>query len=133
MALSHRHRTSLLTTLTPLVGEEEAEALLAEFPSNDLDTPATKDFVRAEGAIMRAEFQTEMGALRTEMVDGLTAVRTEMVDGSAGLRGEMRDGFAGQRQQLLELELRISEKLRVQMVWLVGIMLAAVGMVAMVS
>jgi len=42
-------------TLSPLVGEEEAEALLAEFPSRDLDEPVTKEFLRAELADFRAE------------------------------------------------------------------------------
>ena len=38
----------------PIIGEEEADALLSHCPSNDLDTPATKDFVRAEIAQLEA-------------------------------------------------------------------------------
>ena len=56
MALSQKHRSSLNLSLSPVVGTEEAEALLDEFPANDRDLPASKDFVRAE-----------IGALRSEM------------------------------------------------------------------
>ncbi len=55
MALTERHRSSIYLSLIPLLGEEEAEALLAQFPAHDLDTPATKEFVRAEIAELRAE------------------------------------------------------------------------------
>lgn len=34
--------------MSPLLGEEEAEALLSQFPARDLDEPLTKEFVRAE-------------------------------------------------------------------------------------
>jgi hypothetical protein len=67
VALSQQHRSSLYLTLSSLVGTEEAEALLSEFPANDRETPATKDFVRAEAAVTRAEVHQEIGALRVEM------------------------------------------------------------------
>lgn len=38
-----------------LIGEEEADALLAEFPTRDGDELVTKDFLRAELAEFRAE------------------------------------------------------------------------------
>lgn len=69
MALSQKHRSSLYQHLAPIVGEEEAEALLSQFPSNDLDVPATKDFVRAEIATVR----TEIADLRAEMNDRFRA------------------------------------------------------------
>jgi hypothetical protein len=55
MALSQKHRSSIYRHLAPILGEEEAEALLSQFPNNDLDVPATKEFVRAEIAELRAE------------------------------------------------------------------------------
>lgn len=67
MALSQKHRSSLYLTLSPVVGTEEAEALLQEFPASDLETPATKDFVRADGATTRAELRQEIADLRTEL------------------------------------------------------------------
>jgi len=107
MALSQQHRSSLFTSLTPLVGQEEAEALLREFPANDLETPATKDFVRAEGAILRAEMATEFGAVRAEMATEFGAVRAEI----AGLRAEVADRF------------------RAQTVWAIGLAVSLAGLV----
>ncbi|CAN5209884.1 hypothetical protein BH20ACT3_BH20ACT3_01510 [soil metagenome] len=95
MALSQKHRTALFTKLAPLVGEEETEAMLAEFPSNDLDAPATKDFVRAEVGQLRTEFRHEIGQLRTE---------------------------------LASMEVRIGERMRGQMIWLTGVVVAALGL-----
>ena len=55
MTLTAKHRSSIYRTLSPLIGEEEAEALLAEFPARDLDEPVTKEFLRAELADLRAD------------------------------------------------------------------------------
>ncbi len=55
MALSQKHRSSIYQRLEPILGEEEAEALLSQFPAQELDEPATKEFVRAEIADLRAE------------------------------------------------------------------------------
>jgi len=49
--------------LAPIVGEEEAEALLSQFPSRDLDEPVTKEFVRAEIADLRAEMHQGFAAI----------------------------------------------------------------------
>jgi len=58
MSLSEKHRSTIYRRLVPVLGEEEAQALMSQFPATDLDVPATKDFVRAE-----------IGALRVEMHD----------------------------------------------------------------
>lgn len=55
MALSTRHRSSIFQSPSPLIGEEETEAMLSQFPARDLDEPVTKEFVRAEIAGVRAE------------------------------------------------------------------------------
>jgi hypothetical protein len=55
VALSEKHRSRFYDHFVEHVGEEAAEAMLAQFPSRDLDEPATKDFVRAEIAGVRAE------------------------------------------------------------------------------
>jgi hypothetical protein len=55
VTLTAKHRSSIYRTLAPLLGEEEAEALLAEFPARDLDGPVTKEFLRAELAELRSE------------------------------------------------------------------------------
>ena len=55
MAMTAKHRSSIYRSLTPLIGEEEAEALLSNIPASQLDEPVTKDFLRAEMAELRAE------------------------------------------------------------------------------
>ncbi len=89
MALTQRHRSSIFGALAPIMGEEEAEALLSQFPTHDLEQPVTKEFVRAELAVTRAEIQAEIGALRTELHDEIGALRTELHDEIGALRVEM--------------------------------------------
>jgi len=103
MTLTAKHRNSIYRTLAPLIGEEETEALLSEFPARDLDEPVTKEFLRAELADFRAEF--------------------------AGLRGE----FAGLRGEFAAHEGRINDRLRQQTIWMSGLMTTLVGVVALVS
>jgi hypothetical protein len=50
-----KHRSSIYRSLSPVIGKEETEALLAQFPARDAEEPATKDFVRTEAAQVRAE------------------------------------------------------------------------------
>ena len=63
MTLSTKHRSSLYQSLAPLVGAEEADALLNELPSADGDQLVTKDF-------LRAELSTEVGGLRLAVERG---------------------------------------------------------------
>jgi hypothetical protein len=104
MALSQKHRSNLYRDLAPIVGEEEAEALLSQFPSRDLDEPVTKEFVRAEISDVRAE----IGGLRAEMHSEI-----------GGLRAEMHRGFAD-----------INEKFRQQTIWIASATVVAVGIAA---
>ena len=76
--LSQKHRSTIFHKLEPILGEEEAEALLSQFPARDLDEPITKEFLRAELAEFRTELRIE---LRTEIAD----VRGEIAE----LRVEM--------------------------------------------
>ena len=72
MALSEKHRSRFYDHFVEHVGEEAAEAMLAQFPARDLDEPATKDFVRAEIAGVRAE----IASLRTDL-SGQIAAQTD--------------------------------------------------------
>src|SRR5207244_778008 len=74
MPLSQKHRSTIYQKLEPILGEEEAEALLSQFPAGELDEPVTKEFVRAEFAELRAEF----AELRVEMHAELAQLRVEM-------------------------------------------------------
>jgi hypothetical protein len=63
MALDARHRSSLYQKFVPLLGEDDANALMSEFPASEATELVTKQFLRAE----LAELRSEMGGLRTEM------------------------------------------------------------------
>lgn len=55
MALDARYRSSIYGKLVPVLGEEDANALMSEFPSSEADELVTKDFLRAELADLRTE------------------------------------------------------------------------------
>lgn len=105
MALSEKHRSSIYQGLLQFLGEEEAQALLSQFPARDLDVPATKEFVRAEIADVRSELHT-----------GLADVRTEMAE----FRGEVHAEFA-------RLEGRMNERFREMTMWVAGALIAGLG------
>ena len=73
MTLDARTRSSIHEKLRPLLGDDDANALMSEFPTTDTDRPVTDQVLRAELADLRAELRTEMahlaGALRAEMHD----------------------------------------------------------------
>ena len=86
MPLTERSRHKLYETFTALIDDETAvQEMLSYFPARDVEEPVTKDFLRAElqteiGAVrlevgeLRAELRTEIGAVRAE----IGALRTEM-------------------------------------------------------
>lgn len=78
MALSTQHRTTIYGKLAPILGPEEARALLDQFPTTEREQPATEGFVRAEVGILRGELHREIGLLRSEMHEQIGALRSEM-------------------------------------------------------
>lgn len=83
MALTERNRNALDQGLTRTIGDEEAvEAMLAQFPTRDVDEPATQDFVRAE-----------IAGLRAEMVQGFAEITKELHREIATIHQEMRRRF----------------------------------------
>ena len=104
MALNTRHRSSIFQALSPIIGEEEADAMLSQFPARDLDEPVTKEFVRAEIADVRAEI--------------------------ADLRGELHTEIGNVRAEIAHLEARINDRLREQTMWMAGAMTVGMGLAA---
>jgi hypothetical protein len=61
VALSEKHRNRFYEHFVEHVGEEAAEAMLAQFPSRDADELATKGFVLGQASLLRTEMaQMEM-------------------------------------------------------------------------
>ncbi len=63
MALRTRHRAAIYAAFNTIMGEEEANALLSEFPAAEHDELVTKGHLRAE----LAEVRVEIAALRAEV------------------------------------------------------------------
>ncbi|HMJ76449.1 MAG TPA: hypothetical protein VK507_10780, partial [Iamia sp.] len=106
--LAERSRAVLHTKLTEVVGDEEAVGdMLSQFPANDLERPATKEFVRAE----------------------IAEVRTDMAD----LRGDIRSDMADLRTDNAQRETRLMEFIHVEvtssMRWVLGVFLTAQSVV----
>ena len=55
MALDARHRSSIYLKFVPLIGEDDANALMSEFPASEADELVTRQFLRAELATLRGE------------------------------------------------------------------------------
>lgn len=85
MALDARTRSSIYGKLEPILGEEDANALMSQFPTLEGDELVTKQFLRAE----MAELRTEFAGLRTEVRGDVASVRSEIHD----LRAEMLERF----------------------------------------
>ena len=92
MALDARHRSSIYTKLVPLLGEDDANALMSEFPSVEADELVTKQFLRAE-----------LAELRRDMDGGLAAVRTELAELENRLTGRLGGAIASSTAVLAAL------------------------------
>jgi hypothetical protein len=103
VALLEKHRSVIYAHLVEHVGEEAAEAMLAQFPARDLDEPVTKEFVALQIAALRTEMHQMLGAtdsklaeLRTEMHQMLGATDSKVL----GLRTEMHQELGSLRAAL---------------------------------
>lgn len=67
MILTQKHRSSIYAGLSPVIGDEEAEALLSQFPTRVGDEPVTRDVLRAELAEFRSEMHMELGQIHDQM------------------------------------------------------------------
>jgi hypothetical protein len=67
MALLEKHRSTIYAHFVEAIGEEAAQAMLAEFPARNLDELATRDFVEAQVAQLRGEMRVGFAELRTDM------------------------------------------------------------------
>ncbi len=62
MALDARTRSSIYQSLTPILGEHDANELMSQFPSIEADELVTKDFLRAELAELEARLMLRLGS-----------------------------------------------------------------------
>ena len=62
MALDAAHRASIYEKLRPVLGDEDANALMTEFPSAEAQELVTKDFLRAELAELESKLTLRLGS-----------------------------------------------------------------------
>ena len=86
VTLTTKHRSSIYRRLSRVIGEEEAEALLAEFPAQEHDELVTKQFLRAELAELRAEMNDRFRQ-QTIWMSGLMTTSLGVVAGIVALLG----------------------------------------------
>lgn len=111
MALDARHRTSIYGKLVPLLGDDDTNALMTEFPSVEADELVTKDFLRAELALTRSELRAEMADLSSELRGEMAELRDELRGEMADLRGELHGGMAELRGEMAELQNRLTVRM----------------------
>lgn len=78
MAIDAAHRSSIYQKLVPVLGEEDANVVMSEFPSIEAHELVTKDFLRAELAITRGDLRAEMGELRSELRTSMASLETRL-------------------------------------------------------
>ncbi len=62
MALDAGHRASIYEKLRPVLGDDDANALMSEFPASEAHELVTKDFLRAELAEVTSLLTVRMGS-----------------------------------------------------------------------
>lgn len=100
MALDARTRSSIYQKLIPVLGEQDANDLMSEFPASEADELVTKQFLRAELA-------TQIGSLRSELWAEIGSLRTE----SGSLRAELASQIGSLRTEIANLENRLTLRL----------------------
>ena len=67
MTIDAAHRASIYQKLRPILGDEDANVLMSQFPAVEADILVTRDHLRAELAELRTELRGEMGSLETRL------------------------------------------------------------------
>lgn len=116
MALSQRMRSSIYEGLHEIIGEEEAEALLAQFPSRDVDETLRREHLEVGLSDLRvdqARLRVEIAELRVEVTDKVSALdaRISLLDARisaldariSALEARMADRFRAQATLMVAL------------------------------
>jgi len=104
MALDAAHRASIYEKLRPVLGDEDANVLMSEFPSIEAQELVTKDFLRAELALTRGELRAEMALTKGELRAEIAEFRAELGAELALTKGELRSEMGELRAGMAELK-----------------------------
>lgn len=88
MPLTERSRHKLYETFTALIDDEKVvQEMLSYFPARDVEEPVTKDFLRAELQTEIGAVRVEIGDLRAEMHQTARATQTWIISTGLSLAG----------------------------------------------
>lgn len=68
MALDARTRSSIYGKFAEILGDDDANALMSQFPLVEADELVTKQYLRAELGLLRSELRGEIVDLRSDML-----------------------------------------------------------------
>jgi hypothetical protein len=105
MVLDAHHQSSIYQKLVALFGDDDANALMSEFPLHDGDELITKQFLRAELAATRNDLRTELAATTSELRTELAATTSELRTELAATTSELRSELSGLRAELADVRL----------------------------
>jgi len=103
MALDARHRTSIYQKLLPILGDDDTNALMTEYPSIEGDELVTKQFLRAELALTRGDLRAELAELRDALRGEIADIRTGMAALETRLMVRMGAAMVAQTTLLVAL------------------------------
>ncbi len=75
VALDTRTRSSIYRKLTPILGEDDANALMSEFPGSEGDELVTKSFLRAELANLETKLTLRVGAMGVVILSAIFGLK----------------------------------------------------------
>ena len=100
MTVDDRTRLNLHRKLEAVLGQEEADNLMAHLPPVTWNEVATKDDVATQGTSLRSEMHAMTTELRSEMQTMGTELRSEMQTMGTELRSEMHAMGAELRSEM---------------------------------
>jgi hypothetical protein len=100
VAIDAVHRASIFEKLRPILGDEDANVLMSEFPSVEAHELVTKDFLRAELALTRGELREELTLAKGELREEIGVLREEVHREIGGLREEVHREIGGLREEV---------------------------------
>ena len=114
MTLNTRDRSILFESLSKLADPEAVDAMLAHFPTRDVDEPLTRDYLDSRLIEFREEirlailtefraFDAKIGSLRQDMTTGFGELDAKV----GSIRGEL-DSKIGSLRQDMEAQFRRS-------------------------
>lgn len=104
MALDTAHRASIYQKLLPILGDDDTNALMSEFPATEPGEPALQDRKRAESSLTRGELHDELVRFRSDLGRDLTSLRTDMRREHASHGPALRGQFDSLRAQMTTME-----------------------------